>query len=70
MYEFVSLSEQIWRNVALRHLFTDEPIHRTFTDSLLYSEWVPSEWESKQLIKTNYPQVIIKAFYLHTVASG
>ncbi len=36
--KFVSSSEQIWRNLAFYHL--------------LCSEWVPSEWESKQLIKT------------------
>ncbi len=36
--EFVSLSQKILRNEALHYLLT--------------SEWVPSEWESKQLIKT------------------
>ncbi len=35
----VSASEQMWRSVALHHL--------------LSSEWVPSEWESKHLIKTS-----------------
>ncbi len=41
--EMVSSSEQIWRNVAsLAHQW------------ILCSEWVPSEWESKQhLIKTS-----------------
>ncbi len=39
--EFVSSSEPIWRNVSLRALRW-----------ILYNEWVPSEWESKQLIKT------------------
>ncbi len=44
--EFVSSSEQIWKNVALFHLL------------ITYGEWVPSEWESKQLIKNhNNPQV-------------
>ncbi len=36
-----SSSEQIWRNVSLHAL-----------QWILCSEWVPSEWESKQLIKT------------------
>ncbi len=36
--EFVSLSEQVWRNVSLARQW------------ILCSEWVPSEWESKQLI--------------------
>ncbi len=35
--EFVCSSEQIWYNLSLHHL--------------LCSEWVPSEWESKQLIQ-------------------
>ncbi len=43
--EFVSSSEQIGWNLALHHLFTNEWI--------LCSEWVPSDWESKQLIKTS-----------------
>ncbi len=42
--EFISSSEQIWRNLALNHLLTN---------GSSYSEWVPSEWESKQLIKTS-----------------
>ncbi len=33
---------QIWRNVARHHLLANG------------SEWVPSEWESKQLIKTHH----------------
>ncbi len=37
--EFDSLSEHIWKNAASNHL--------------LCSEWVPSEWESKQLIKAS-----------------
>ncbi len=41
--DFVSSSEQIWRNVALQSL-----AHQW----ILCSEWVPSEWESKQRIKT------------------
>ncbi len=41
--KFVSLSKLIWRNVALHHLVTNWN----------GSEWVPSEWESKQLIKTS-----------------
>ncbi len=46
--EFVVSSEQIWTNLALHRL-------------ILYSEWVPSEWELKQLIKHhNNPQVIVK----------
>ncbi len=40
--EFVSSLEQIWINLALHHLLR-----------ILCSEWVPSEWESKQLIKTD-----------------
>ncbi len=39
--KFVSSSEQIWWNLALDHQW------------ILCSEWVPSEWESKQLIKTS-----------------
>ncbi len=42
--EFVSSSEQIWEIVALNQLLTKW---------ILCSEWVPSEWESKQLIKTS-----------------
>ncbi len=42
--EFVSSWEQIWRNLALGNL-----LHQL----ILCSEWVPSEWESKQLIKTS-----------------
>ncbi len=37
------LLHQIWRNVAL---------HPCLREWMLCSEWVPSEWESKQLIKT------------------
>ncbi len=36
---FVSLSKQIWGNLALHHLLTNG-----------CSEWVPSEWEFKLLI--------------------
>ncbi len=39
--EFVSSSDQIWRNVAL------SLTHQW----MLCSEWVPSEWQSKQLKK-------------------
>ncbi len=39
--EFVSSSEQIWRNVALHHLLSMD----------LCSEWVPSDRESEQLKK-------------------
>ncbi len=39
--EFVSSSEKIWRNLALALQW------------IRCSEWVPSEWESKQLIKTS-----------------
>ncbi len=38
---FVSSSEQSWRNLVPHHQW------------ILCSEWVPSEWESKQLIKTS-----------------
>ncbi len=37
------LLHQIWINVALHHCLREW---------MLCSEWVPSEWESKQLIKT------------------
>ncbi len=40
--KFVSSSEQIWRNFVL---------HQLAHQCILCSEWVPSEWESKQLIK-------------------
>ncbi len=39
--EFVYSLEQIWRNVTLHYLLACGES----------SEWVPSEWESKQLIK-------------------
>ncbi len=38
--EFVSYSEQVWREI--KHYITHQ---------ILCSEWVPSEWESKQLIE-------------------
>jgi len=37
--EELTLSEHIYRNVALPHLLTKW---------ILCGEWVPSEWESKQ----------------------
>ncbi len=42
--EFVTSSEQIWRNLALQSL-----AHQW----ILWCEWVPSKWESNQLIKTS-----------------
>ncbi len=42
--EFVSSSEKIRRNLALHNLPTNVSI---------CTEWVPSEWEPKQLIKSS-----------------
>ncbi len=43
-YEFVSSSKEIWEKNSITSL-----AHQW----ILCSEWVPSEWESKQLIKTS-----------------
>ncbi len=45
MCEVVSSWEQVWRNVA--------SIASLAQQRMLCSEWVPSEWESKQLIQTS-----------------
>ncbi len=41
-------SEKIWRNITLHYQL------------ILCSEWVPSEWESKQLIKNDHSPSIVK----------
>ncbi len=56
--EFVYSSKQIWKFlVSLAHQW------------ILCSEWVPQEWESKKLIKTNNNLQVIHSPSVHQLTS-
>ncbi len=69
MYSPSGHPERKWVCLLIRADLEKFSIASVAHQSMLCSEWVPSEWESKQLIKTSTRQVIhtTQSIMLHLV---